>query len=77
MPSIQHHFEWAVAERLVATEAHDASDAELHEALADMHEQSAAYGVNTSLAPFDPASARGRSRRGHVPSCSSLEVRQC
>ena len=49
--AIQHHVEWAVAERVIANQSPRRSDVAIHRELAEMHEQSAAAGVNQCLAP--------------------------
>ena len=50
---IQYHSDRAGIERLVAAGTRNAGEAAIHVALAELHEQAAARGVNTSLAPFE------------------------
>jgi len=54
---IQYHVSRAFAERRVATEARGVSQADIHVALAEMHEQAAASAVNKSLAPLEYSQA--------------------
>jgi hypothetical protein len=49
--SLHDHFEWSVAERLVAKTSPNRADAAIHLAMAEMHEFAMAKNVNDSLAP--------------------------
>jgi hypothetical protein len=55
--SIEDHVQRAKAERLVAARSEELGTADIHIALAEMHEQAAARGLNQSLAPFEHSMA--------------------
>jgi hypothetical protein len=54
---IEYHSQRAVCERLVAASTTNLGPAAIHVALAEMHEQAAAAGVNERLAPFEHSHA--------------------